>query len=766
MSRSRLARRLKLALALAPVCFLGTMIATTAVQARENYALVVAASDYPNLDPKYWLKGPKNDEVLVRDYLLNNSTVKFEPQNVVTLGSGDGLQLATHQAILDNLAKIASEAKKGDFVYLHFSGHGSQEPSLNDKTEADGRDEVFLAADTAMAPKDNPSYMPNVLTDDEISAALKAIRKTGASVWVVFDSCHSGTMTRGAPDESDAMDREIKPADLGIPDSAFTVPAETADADASNERSVPLAGDVYADDASDPNMGPLVAFFAAQTTETTQERPFDVPEADGTTAKVNYGVFTYTIFSALAKNPSMTYRQLAQSVLASYAAGNVLKPTPLFEGPLDQTVFGGAESSDTEQWPTVVGTNNKMTISAGQLHGLDVGTKLLVLPSPAASNDEAIGLVQVSSVTQLRSTLEPATDKDHPLIDVSAIPTGAYVRLQTVNYPFELTVSRPDPASANKDGADQVNKALDDILAKGNAQLKLKVVDAGQPADVRLAVMSNAQVASLSPNSGAVSPQSNDPTPKLWMLPSTGEISLDPGHIAPSMPIPQLAGVTDTNKPLAESLQDNLVTIFRATGLSKLTQASTFKPKDFTLNFGLQEAGSDKIEAMAPEETPIIRSGDRLHIDMTNTSGKPMDINVLYVDHDYGITLLCQSHLAPNDHLFQPMADINDSDQGNERIVAVINESGKDLTDLSFLTQPALPVATRGPDQEGLIGMLTDLGTGQPTRAVPIMNTDTKTPRGAVVMVPLEALDGTGKQAAADITPVDDRQVEGSCAGQ
>ncbi len=226
--RSCLSRRMMTVLAIAPICFLGAMVAAPAA-ARENYALIVAASDYPNLPEKNWLKGPKNDEQLVRDYLLNNAPVKFQPQNVVALGSGEGLQLGTHQAILDSLARLASEAKAGDFIYLHFSGHGSTQPALNDTTEADGKDEVFLSADTEMAPQDNPSFFPNVLTDDEMSGALKAIRKTGAFVWLVFDSCHSGSMTRGAPDDPDTRDREIKPSDLGIPDSAFKIPTAVAD---------------------------------------------------------------------------------------------------------------------------------------------------------------------------------------------------------------------------------------------------------------------------------------------------------------------------------------------------------------------------------------------------------------------------------------------------------------------------------------------------------------------------------------------------------
>lgn len=755
---SRFSRRLAALLALAPVCCLGTMV--VGAEARENYALIVADSDYPNLAEKYWLKGPKNDEILVRDYLLNNAPVKFEPQNVVALGSGDGLQLGTHQAILDNLGKIAAEAKPGDFVYLHFSGHGSQQPAKDDTTEADGRDEVFLSADTKMAPPDDPTYMPNVLTDDEVSDALRAIRKAGAFVWVVFDSCHSGTMTRGAPD-GDAADRKIDPADLGIPDSAFTQPASTGDGD----RAVPLAAGAYADDASDANMGGLVAFFAAQTTETTQERGFDVAQADGTTARIPYGVFTYTIFSALAKNPNLTYRQLAQSILASYAAQNVLKPTPLFEGKLDAPVFGNTDAAAAEQWPTVAATDGSLSISAGQLHGLAPGAKLLLLPSPAAGDDQAIGLMQVASTTQLRSKLEPASDDTHPLIDIKDVPTGAYVRLVQVSYPFELTVSKPDPAGADTAELAAVTATLDEIAADKDAQLKLRVVEPGEPADVKLAVLSDNQVARLSGAAGATL----DVTPKLWLLPSTGQVSLDPKLIPPSLPVPTAAAAPgDGDADFGTTLENDLVTIFRATGLSRLSETSTFRPRDFALSFGLQQAGSDTIVSMDPAATPIIRPGDRLHIDLTNHSSKPMDVNVLYIDHDYGITLICQSHLAVGEHLFQPMADIAASDRGSERLVAVLNESGKDLTDLSFLTQPGLPVKTRGPDQEGLLGMLADLGSGVPTRGPTIAaaSTDTTTPRGAVAMLPVEALDATGADPASGITPNDPRTPEGSCAGE
>ncbi|MEO6013541.1 MAG: hypothetical protein ABIQ30_08165, partial [Devosia sp.] len=607
--------------------------------------------------------------------------------------------------------------------------------------------------------------MPNVITDDEMAKALLDIRKTGAFVWLIFDSCHSGTITRGAPGEDDLVMRDIKPSDLGIPDDAFTLPASDGDA----ERAVPLSADVY-EDPADASMGGLVAFFAAQSTETTPEKGYEVTQADGTTAKLNYGVFTHTIFSALAKNPNLTYRQLAQSVLSGYAATNMLKPTPLFEGQLDSFAFGDGGSDKVAQWPTVVGSDDGLTISAGQLHGLSKGTKLLVLPTPASADEEALGVLEVASNDQLRSKLVPSTDEAHPnALAIKDVPVGAYVRLAQQSFPFELVVAKPDPAGADAAQLAEVDAALASILANDDKPMKLRIVEAGQDADVRLAVYSEKQVAELeqvADRAAGIAPTADDAsatdeTPLLWLLPTSGEISLKPQKRSAAMDI----GETDAGDFTA-NLSQNLVTIFRATGLSRLSQANTFKPKDFTLNFGLQKAGTEAIEAMKVEETPVVRPGDRLYVDFTNSSGKAADLNVLYIDHDYGITLLCQSHLANGDRLFQPLADLNDSDKGTERIIAVVNESGKDLTDLSFLTQRGIVVRTRGAEDDSLVGMLADLGAGQPTRGPAAVSTrDTKQPRGAVVMVPVEALEPSGETAAAEIAAVDPREPVGSCSG-
>src|SRR5690606_2011998 len=125
--------------------------------------------------------------------------------------------------------------------------------------------------------------------------------------------------------------------------------------------------------------------------------------------------------------------------------------------------------------------------------------------------------------------------------------------------------------------------------------LRMKVVEAGEPADVRLALFTERQVFDMEVEAdraaGAIVPVSasvdetslDEATPLLWLLPPTGDISLKPQKRSAAMDL----GETDTGD-FTSNLSQNLVTIFRATSLSRLSQVSTFKPKDFALSFGVQ----------------------------------------------------------------------------------------------------------------------------------------------------------------------------------
>ena len=67
----------------------------------------------------------------------------------------------------------------------------------------------------------------NAIMGHEMGVWLAAIRDTKASVWITFDSCHSGTMMRGG--DGKEVTRDIDPQkELGIPKKAIDEAQEKA----------------------------------------------------------------------------------------------------------------------------------------------------------------------------------------------------------------------------------------------------------------------------------------------------------------------------------------------------------------------------------------------------------------------------------------------------------------------------------------------------------------------------------------------------------
>ncbi len=447
---------LRLALALA-LC----LLAAPAL-ARDNYALLIGAGTYPGLDQKYWLKGPANDVALVETYLTTAAPVPFAAEDVIVLADGlAGRPAPTLAAIRAAFADLAGRVGPGDFVYLHFSGHGSQAPAADPETELDGLDELFLPVD--IGPwEDDVGMVQNALVDDEIGALIDSLRVKGADVWAVFDSCHSGTVTRGL-EADDLRLRQLPPEALGIPEAALEVQA----------RALPdprAGGEAPFADVGQPGMGSLVAFFAAQTTEATPE----IPLPRGKPGRVSQGVFTWSLFEVLAEHPGASYGQIGQEVLRKYATKKLAHTTPLFEGDLDRIAFSGTAAPRVAQWAATV-QEGRFTIAAGSLHGLAEGEVLAVMASAADPDKAALGHVRLTAVDTFTATGEVAADAP-PLPE--KLPKGLLLRRTASALDFTLTVALPGDVPA-------LAAALDDLRAAAGPRLVF--VAAGQEADLQLA---------------------------------------------------------------------------------------------------------------------------------------------------------------------------------------------------------------------------------------------------------------------------------------
>ncbi len=718
--------------------------------ARTNHAVLVAVTAYPNLPPKASLVGPNHDAKLVRDYLMNNAPVKFEPGNVELLADGvDGASGSpTHEHILAALKAVADKVVRDDFVYLHFSGHGAQQPAIDVTTETDGLDEIFLPSDTSKWA-DQTKGVPNALMDDEIGVALDAIRDKGAFVWVIFDACHSGSATRGA-EVDDSQERKLDFDDLGIPASAVAAaeaaatggaPAEPAERQPAFKlteepaegddpsRAVDLTGNGQSPTGAETiAKGGMVAFFAAQTIETTPEMPLPKGQEDAE----KFGLFTYTIFSKLAENPNMTYRQLGHAVLQQYSADSRQRPTPLFEGELDARVFGMEKIDTVMQWQVEI-KDNQATIPAGLLHRLAPGTKLAIMPSPASELADAVGYLEVKSAKNLVSTVAPVTFDGKPALKLTELPPQAYARLSEVAIDYRLKVARPEETVGLEKEVALVNATLDKLTAADDKRFNIQLVAPGAEADLRLAVLLD----DVAMTSTAGLPATG---PALFFLPPSGEITNGNGQRPPLVAI----DLTNPDK-LAKGTGENLVKIFRATSLSRLAAASDYQPDQVSVQFQIKREGKDVLEPLDGSAVPVVSPGDEVHILAENKSSQLVDINILYVGSDYSITHIDSQRLVSGAKVEEGLLAFTDTSFGMERMIAVLTEAPpmSEVEDLKFLEQGGVPPATRSVGaQAGFSEMLADIGLAPSTRSVMKLG-DKGGAKGAVMIFPMETVPRT-----------------------
>lgn len=639
--------------------------------AQENHALLIGANQYPALEERWWLKGPANDVQLVATYLTTQAPVPFAVENVTILADGvPGSTAPTLGAIRAAFAELTAEVQPGDFVYLHFSGHGTQAPALDPSTELDGLDELFLPVD--IGPwSDQIGAVENGLVDDEIGALIDGLRAKGANVWAVFDSCHSGTATRAVESaEDDVRVRQLPPDALGIDVDAVEVSRSVGDPRHAEAPFDPGSGE-----------GSFVAFFAAQTNEVTPEK--NLPK--GKPGRKPQGVFTWTLMETLAEYPNATYGQIGQEVLRRYAVKNLAKSTPLFEGDLDQVVFGGEGGERVSQWQAEV-TEAGLTIPAGTLHGLSDGAVLAVMGSAAAPDADALGFVELTSVETF-SSLGVAVEKDGKVLP-SELKKGVTLRKLDAALEFTLTIALPAAGSAP---ADELLAAQDALQEAAGPRLNFVATD--QEADLRLAVLPD------SPRPDAI-----------WVLPATG-LAEDLGTT------PSVSTGDKEGAEVAAVLADTLTTMARAQNLMKLAGAVGASNPDVEVELLTRTPEDRTLRPLPFAPVPTLLPDDEVHVLARNNGDGPVDVNVLYIAADWSISHWFAGRLQPGDELKKGLFKISADVLGQERMLVVVTPAKPQspVEDLSYLAQDALDT-TRQVGGTAFGQALTEAGFGEMTR--------------------------------------------------
>lgn len=119
----------------------------------------------------------------------------FKPEEIRTLLGSE----ATSSNIEKEFVRwLINDSKPGDQILFFYSGHGTQTDDIDGDETEDQRDEAIAPYD---AYGTNGKYF-NIITDDKFNEWIEKLG--GRSIVLIFDSCHSGTVTRsvGNPDSS------------------------------------------------------------------------------------------------------------------------------------------------------------------------------------------------------------------------------------------------------------------------------------------------------------------------------------------------------------------------------------------------------------------------------------------------------------------------------------------------------------------------------------------------------------------------------------
>ncbi|MDJ0908271.1 MAG: caspase family protein [Woeseiaceae bacterium] len=599
------------------LAILGVSIAPdNAIAADRNnrYALIVGVSEYPSLEGKD-LYGPANDARLVADTLTNWG---FERGDIRIVADGvEGAELPTRAAILDAMEDLIDDVRDGDFVYLHFSGHGSRQPVVvrgdGASEEPDNFDEIFLPRDIGYWD-DGTDAVENAIVDDEINYFITNLRNNGAFVWIVFDSCHSGDMTRSIEPDGE-LDREIDFLELVRPaerDDALAVLEEAESSQVRSRGAREAEHSFSGDDAAlDDDAAGYVAFFAAQTTETTPE--MRLPK--GVRPRQAHGMFTFTLMNLVQTQPGLTYRQLGDQVMRAYESMHRTRPTPLFVGTsLDAAVFGADEGERVEQYRVDVG-GGEITVPAGSLLNVTNGTILAVVPHPGAETVDAIGYLEITASQLSDSRAVPVEYNGVEALDADSIPGTAYARPVQRPIALAMTVALPEDEAAARSIRAAVASDEDGL------ENMIEWVEARDPADLRLLVQDDA----------------------VWLLPPSGQLCsrdiLSGGEdsacaieadLTPSVAFPARGD--------AQELTDSLRAVARATNLMNVARAtSTGGPVEVALVMEVRHEDSAEFEGVPEGTRPVLRPGDYVRFRIENRSNRAQDVTVLFIDSRWGI---------------------------------------------------------------------------------------------------------------------------------
>lgn len=702
------------------LALLVTALACVCAQAvkAEHKALMIGVMNYSadQVGDFGTLGGPGPDVALMTQVFVD---MGVEAQQLTVLTDApeflrtDGItsSVPDRANILAALNRLADNASPGDLITIYMAGHGAQIPAGATSGETDGFDEVFLPADFGFDADGAPS---NVVLDDEIGTKIDRMIAAGAHVWLIADTCHSGSFRRDA-----GIDLVARFVDL-------------------NRDNAPVAG---ADTLADISLrgaqisGQFTGFYGAAAGALAYE-------AKVAGSDTPHGLLTWALAQAIREARATTFSDLARQVTSNVWTVGFGRAEPQFEGALGAAHVFSERGVGAGRFALSV--DEGVTVAAGRVDGIVPGTVLWVLDQAETPLFEVA--VNDVSLTQSTGSLPVGAlpELDEKLTAEGLDPTRFRLRWLQDRAPVLTAEVKSRPA----DLSFSVGLSLSGVDAAVSERIAQMVTDLGP----RLRLEQNRADLHIIAEDDLLVLHPTAPGARQVMT-----IPIEPTQLPRLRNILQQYAKSRSLVSVAQSLQS-----------SELANNLTVSLHQ---RAGQAGEGGDCIKLpdadAAPQDpspgVPRVSHCDTVSVTIQNRNPWPVDLTPLYVAPDNQVYFLSGYRDAAKggwrigagetDTLRYVEAtqksDGSPLATGPMRLVILAERGfpGAVPTDFRYLQSSAAPPATRSADPASFTALLTEAGFGQSARR---SIGETVMRQSGAVVLPLKTIREEGKDRVAE----------------
>ena len=545
-------------------------------------ALLVGVNKYPNLPPHSQLRGCVNDVEIMRQTL--ETSFGFPASNISVLLD----EQATAAGIRSAMEKLVADCRPEDIVVFHFSGHGSQMAALGQK--ARGYDESIMPFDSGRMRADFPKQVPPCdIRDTEVQQWLARLTQKTSHVTLIFDSCHSGSITRMQNDSEEEGTRlrwvEPDPLPAGLLPSVAPEVDDHARGVSGSSGWLPLSEKYVL----------LAACAAEQGAYEMDHQEFGTPSRNG--------AFTFFLTQELNQATESTYQDI-WDIVATKVNNRFQKQTPLLEGARDRRIFDVSDFVPMRYLLVAGRQDAEVRLAGGAVHGVTIGSEWRIYPPGTkeitGAENSSQGLVKITAVTPVTATGEIVEEGAEKISQ-----SGRAVEVRRADGEARMPVwLEPAPV-----GQEQALGELRETLVQSSL---LAIADSAASARALITIASQ---------NGA----ENGGAPPMWDV-------LDQSQA-------RLMSQRALNSPEANlRIVENLETLWRYEKVLELrNEKSALKGK---VDFVLLKKGPNNQWQEVAEEEPVYQDGDAIAFRINNRSGIPLHVSVLDLGLSKRISLL------------------------------------------------------------------------------------------------------------------------------